>query len=54
MVMVCGRDEFLETVSGDTQRGLPAPGKKKGPRVQGPLSGVLAAAGYSDGMVYKF
>jgi hypothetical protein len=51
---VCGRDEFLETVSGDTIRGAPPPGKKKGPKLQGPLTGVLANAGYEPTMVYKF
>ena len=54
MIMVCGRDEFLETVSGDTIRGAPPPGKKKGPKLQGPLTGVLANAGYEPTMVYKF
>ena len=56
MVLVCGRDEFLTTVSGMTVRGPPPPGskKKKGPKEQGPLSGLLAAAGYTASMVYKF
>ena len=54
MVLVCGRDEFLETVSGMTARGpSPEPGKK-GPKVQGELTGLLADVGYTAGMVYKF
>jgi cytochrome-b5 reductase len=54
MVMVCGTDEFMETVSGDTQRAPPPPGKNKGPKIQGPLIGVLRDAGYAPEMVYKF
>jgi cytochrome-b5 reductase len=53
-VLVCGRDEFLESVCGMTERGPPPPGKKKGPKVQGQLVGVLADAGYSAEQVYKF
>jgi len=54
MILVCGRDEFLETVSGQTARGPPAPGEKKGPKIQGELTGLLAAAGYEAKHVYKF
>lgn len=54
MVMVCGRDEFLDTVSGRTTRAPAPPGQKKGPKVQGELSGLLAKAGYQAKHVYKF
>lgn len=54
MVMVCGRDEFVASVGGPTVRAAPPPGKKKGPKVQGPLTGLLAELGYSASCVYKF
>ena len=54
MVLVCGRDEFLETVSGLTARGPAQPGQKKGPKIQGELTGLLATAGYQAKHVYKF
>jgi len=54
MILVCGRDEFLDTVSGRTTRGKsPKPGKK-GPKIQGELTGLLAQAGYDTSQVYKF
>jgi hypothetical protein len=34
MVMVCGKDEFLETVSGDTQQAPPLLGKLKGRKIE--------------------
>ena len=52
--MVCGRDEFLATVSGNTVRGAPPPGKKKGPKLQGELQGLLRERGFSTRHVYKF
>ena len=54
MVMVCGQDQFLERCSGNTVRGPPPPGKKKGPKLQGELVGVLKEAGYVEEQVYKF
>lgn len=54
MVLVCGEDEFLDTASGRTARGQPAPGAKKGPKIQGELTGLLAAVGYQAKHVYKF
>ena len=54
MVLVCGQDEFLDTVSGRTMRAPPPPGKKKGPKIQGELTGVLAQVGYGAQHVYKF
>mmetsp|Transcript_6265 Transcript_6265/g.17397 ORF Transcript_6265/g.17397 Transcript_6265/m.17397 type:complete len:322 (+) Transcript_6265:86-1051(+) len=54
MIMVCGRDEFLDTVCGRTVRAPPVPGEKKGPKVQGSLAGLLAASGYEAQHVYKF
>jgi len=54
LIMVCGTDGFLDTVSGPTVRGPPLAGKKQGPKLQGPLTGVLQSAGYKEEMVYKF
>lgn len=54
MILVCGRDEFLDTVSGQTARGPAAPGETKGPKIQGELTGLLAEAGYKAQHVYKF
>lgn len=54
LIMVCGRDGFVDTVSGMTVRGPPKPGQKKGPKVQGPVKGLLKERGYSESMVYKF
>lgn len=54
MILACGRDEFLETVSGKTARAPPAPGEKKGLKIQGELTGLLKAAGYGAEHVYKF
>jgi cytochrome-b5 reductase len=54
LILVCGRDGFVETVSGMTVRGDPPPGKKKGPKLQGPVTGLLKEAGYTEEMVYKF
>ena len=54
MIMLCGQDQFLDTLSGRTVRGPPPPGKKKGPKLQGPLEGVLAQMNYVSSQVYKF
>ena len=37
-----------------TTRAPPPPGAKKGPKVQGELVGVLAAAGFEQRHVFKF
>ena len=54
MIMVCGRDEFIASMGGMTQRAPPPPGKKKGPKIQGALTGVLAEIGFTEDTVYKF
>ena len=54
MVMICGQDQFLDTLSGRTVRGPPPPGKKKGPKLQGPLQGLLSKTKYTPSQVYKF
>jgi len=54
MIMVCGQDEFLVSVCGMTTRGPVPPGKKKGPKIQGSLTGILQALGYDSKSVYKF
>jgi len=53
-VLVCGPDQFVEAICGMTIRGEPPPGKKKGPKLQGPLKGLLAECGYDASMVYNF
>ena len=54
MVFVCGRDGFVSHWAGPVTRGLAPPGKKKGPKVQGPLSGLLKDAGYEAHQVFKY
>ena len=54
MIMLCGQDQFLDTLSGRTVRGPPPPGKKKGPKLQGPLEGLLEQMKYVPSQVYKF
>ena len=54
MVMICGQDQFLDTLSGRTVRGPPPPGKKKGPKLQGSLQGLLSQLKYDPSQVYKF
>ena len=53
-VLVCGRDEFVQSMGGLTGRAPPPPGKKKGPKIQGELTGLLAETGYKAEQVYKF
>mmetsp|Transcript_58248 Transcript_58248/g.142406 ORF Transcript_58248/g.142406 Transcript_58248/m.142406 type:complete len:501 (-) Transcript_58248:44-1546(-) len=54
MIFVCGKDGFVEHWAGPVGRAPPPPGKKKGPKIQGPLLGVLADAGYTADQVFKY
>lgn len=50
-VMVCGQDQFLDTVCGRHVRTRTEEGRKR--KQQGPLSGALARLGYTAGSVSK-
>ena len=54
MVLVCGTDGFVETWAGPIARGPRLADGSKGPKVQGPLLGLLAAAGYDASEVFKY
>lgn len=54
MIFVCGTDGFVDYWGGSVQRGPPEPGKTKGPKIQGPLMGLLKEVGYTESMVYKY
>jgi cytochrome-b5 reductase len=56
MVFVCGKDGFVGHWAGPVTRGLAPPGKlnKQGPKVQGPLLGLLKEAGYESNQVFKY
>jgi len=54
MIFVCGRDGFVETWAGSVGRGPPKADGKKGKKIQGPLKGILAAAGYDASEVFKY
>eukprot|EP00586_Coscinodiscus_wailesii_P005794 CAMPEP_0172483172 /NCGR_PEP_ID=MMETSP1066-20121228/10053_1 /TAXON_ID=671091 /ORGANISM="Coscinodiscus wailesii, Strain CCMP2513" /LENGTH=301 /DNA_ID=CAMNT_0013246885 /DNA_START=132 /DNA_END=1037 /DNA_ORIENTATION=- len=54
MIFVCGKDGFVETWGGLVTRGPPKTPGGKGPKVQGPLLGILREAGYDASEVYKY
>lgn len=54
MIFVCGKDGFVAHWGGPVTRAPPPPGAKKGPKIQGPLLGVLAEAGYTADQVFKY
>ena len=53
MVMVCGTDGFVETWAGHIERHKDTETGKSVKR-QGPLKGILSAAGFREYQVYKF
>ena len=53
MVLLCGRDGFVETWAGPMGRAQNPDGSKGG-KIQGPLKGLLADAGYDASEVYKY
>ena len=54
MVLVCGKDGFVAHWAGPVTRGPKKPDGSKGPKVQGPLEGILKEAGYSAEQVFKY
>jgi len=54
MVFVCGKDGFVSTWGGPVMRADPPPGAKKGPKIQGPLLGILKEAGFQASEVFKY
>ena len=54
MILVCGTDGFVAHWGGPIGRGPKKPDGSKGPKVQGPLLGVLAAAGFDESEVFKY
>lgn len=54
MIFVCGRDGFVSTWGGAVCRAPPQPDGSKGPKIQGPLLGVLKEAGYDASQVFKY
>ena len=54
MVLVCGTDGFVELWGGPVARAPKQPGEKKGAKVQGPLLGLLAEAGFDASEVFKY
>eukprot|EP00537_Pseudo-nitzschia_pungens_P015562 CAMPEP_0172408992 /NCGR_PEP_ID=MMETSP1061-20121228/76138_1 /TAXON_ID=37318 /ORGANISM="Pseudo-nitzschia pungens, Strain cf. pungens" /LENGTH=375 /DNA_ID=CAMNT_0013145137 /DNA_START=666 /DNA_END=1796 /DNA_ORIENTATION=- len=54
MIFVCGRDGFVAHWAGPVTRAPPKPNGKKGPKIQGPLLGVLAEAGFTAEQVFKY
>jgi cytochrome-b5 reductase len=53
MIFVCGTDGFVETWGGPVGRAKTSDGSK-GRKVQGPLTGLLAEAGYQATEVFKY
>lgn len=54
MIFVCGTDEFVNFWSGPVIRGPPKADGSKGPKIQGPLLGLLKNAGYDETNVFKY
>jgi len=54
MILVCGTDGFVETWGGPVGRGPKKADGSKGGKVQGPLSGLLADAGFNESEVFKY
>jgi cytochrome-b5 reductase len=54
MIFVCGTDGFVDTWGGKTGRGPQKADGSKGPKIQGPLTGLLAEAGFHEAEVFKY
>lgn len=54
MVLVCGKDGFVEFWAGKVGRAPPKADGSKGAKIQGPLMGVLKEAGFSADQVFKY
>lgn len=54
MIFVCGTDGFRDMWAGPIARAPPLPDGSKGPKIQGPLQGLLKDAGYHESDVFKY
>jgi len=54
MILVCGTDGFVASWAGPVIRGPKKADGSKGPKIQGPLLGLLAEAGYDASEVFKY
>lgn len=54
MIFVCGTDGFVEFWGGPVGRAPPKADGTKGPKIQGPLLGLLRDAGYRESEVFKY
>ena len=54
MVFVCGTDGFRDMWAGPIARAPPLADGSKGPKIQGPLTGILREAGYEASDVFKY
>ena len=54
MIFVCGTDGFRDMWAGPVVRGPPQEDGSKGPKIQGPLLGLLRDAGYDASQVFKY
>mmetsp|Transcript_12212 Transcript_12212/g.29128 ORF Transcript_12212/g.29128 Transcript_12212/m.29128 type:complete len:109 (+) Transcript_12212:18-344(+) len=54
MIFVCGTDGFVATWGGPVGRAPNKPDGSVGEKVQGPLMGLLADAGYDASEVFKY
>jgi len=54
MILVCGTDGFVDWWAGPVGRAPATDDGKKGPKIQGPLLGLLRDAGYEESEVFKY
>jgi cytochrome-b5 reductase len=54
MIFVCGTDGFRDMWAGPIARAPPLADGSKGPKIQGPLDGILREAGYAATDVFKY
>lgn len=54
MVFVCGKDGFVSFWGGPVGRAPRQADGSKGPKIQGPLLGILKEAGYDESQVFKY
>jgi len=54
MIFVCGTDGFVEMWGGPVGRAPKKADGSKGAKIQGPLTGLLAAAGFDPSEVFKY
>jgi len=54
MILICGTDGFVQTWAGPISRAPPKADGTKGPKIQGPLLGILKDVGYDASEVFKY